>query len=131
MSNEKHSTGMQVFYAGLIGLVVLLLAYGGISFWVQSELDTICAKARQKYPGDNVDALIVYLNSENLKSKEIHRVIWALGELRNKRALTTLKALLPNEHINQYELQKAIKKIEGETPNPYFWRKILSSSSSN
>lgn len=125
MFGKKYSTSRQVFYFVLIVLAVILLAYGGISWFVYSELESICANATGKYPGDKVDALIKYLNDGSLDYKGIHRVIWALGEIRDERALTTLEELLHNPHTNQKEVRKAIKKINGDIPNPYFWRKIL------
>jgi HEAT repeat protein len=119
---KTQSTSMHVLYGVLIVLVIILAAFAGISYVVQGEIDTMCAKALEKYPGDKVEALITYLNAESPGYRERHRVVWTLGELRDDRALPTLRSLLKNKQYDQYEVEKAIKKITGEIPNPYFWR---------
>jgi hypothetical protein len=53
---------------------------------------------------------------------------FALGELCDKKALPILEALYSgglcdhSRFVCQYEVKKAVKKIKGEIPNPYFWR---------
>jgi hypothetical protein len=103
-------------------VVILLAAFAGISYVVHKEIATMCARARQKYPGDNVEALTRYFDAESLNYQERHQVVWTLGELRDKRALPTLEGLLGNKRYDRYEVKKAIKKITGEIPNPYFWK---------
>lgn len=71
------------------------------------------------------DALVAHLNSVPLGQK--NRVIWVMGELRDPRVLATLEGLCLFEECDhdrfvcQREVRKAIRKIEGKTPNPYFW----------
>lgn len=122
MRTKRGPTSIKVLYGLLIIVVILLAAFGGISYVVHKEIETMCAKARQKYPGDNVEALTGYFNSEPLNYQERNHVVWTLGELRDKRALPTLEGLLRNERYDRYEVEKAIKKITGEIPNPYFWK---------
>ena len=105
----------------------LFILYLGICWWEKEEVKSIYEEACSKYPGTEVEALITYLK----KTKELrkkNRAIWALGELRDKKVLPILEALYtgaPCDHsrfVCQYEVKKAIKKIKGEIPNPYFWR---------
>ena len=55
-------------------------------------------------------------------------MVWALGELRDRRALPVLRRLLETQAgdkpggISRYEVDKAIRKIEGEIRDPYFWK---------
>jgi hypothetical protein len=122
MKTKRGPTSITVLYGLLIIVVILLAAFGGISYVVHKEIETMCDKAQQKYPGDKVEALIKYFNSESFNYQERQRIVWTLGELRDKRALPTLEGLLRNERYDQYEVEKAIKKITGEIPNPYFWK---------
>jgi hypothetical protein len=122
VKTKRGPTSINVLYGVLIIVVILVIAFGGLSYVVQNEIETMCAKALQKYPGDKVEALITYLNREPLNYRERHRVVWTLGELRDKQAISTLEGLLPNDRYDRCEVEKAIKKITGEIPNPYFWK---------
>ena len=109
----------------VIGCIIILFA--GISGTVSTEIDAICEEACAKYPGTKAEYLITYREKTNdLKKK--NKAVWALGELRDKKALPILEALYtgaPCDHsryVYQKEVKKAIKKIKGEIPNPYFWR---------
>ncbi len=115
------------FYLILIGVVLAVMIYIQIFRATQSEVDDLCKIAAQKYPGDKVEALIKYLNDEQetLNPTDFNRFCWALGELRDKRALPTLEKLMLKPNIDKYEIKKAIKKITGKIPNPYFWRKFF------
>ena len=86
MSKKRMSTSEIITYgvAILIGCAVVL--YAGISLVVDKEITAICEEACSKYPGPKIDALVTYLEkSKNLKKK--NRVVWALGELRDPKAL--------------------------------------------
>lgn len=127
MVKKRISNSEIALCGGLIVIGCIIILFAGISSGVSAEIDAICEEACAKYPGTKVEALITYLK----KTKELRKknqAIWALGELRDKKALPILETLYtgaPCDHsryVCQYEVKKAIKKIKGEIPNPYFWR---------
>jgi HEAT repeat protein len=113
---------MQVLCGVLIIMAILAAAFAGIAYVVREEVDAVCANAQQEHPGDKVEALISYLSSESLGFKERNRIVWTLGELRDKRALPVLEPLLENKLYDFREVRKAVEKINGDIPNPYFWK---------
>ena len=112
------------------GFAVLLLAlsvFAGLVYWVHTDLHAACAEASAQFPGDDVEALLALLTSENHNLREKNRAIWALGHLVDKRALPNLEALWTGRdcdhqrQICQYELKKALDKVRGETLSICFW----------
>lgn len=86
------------------------------------QFEAIAAIAQRRYSPDNAQALLSYLKS-GIGTKRVRNIaVWALGELHAQEAKEFLYSLIGNENFNQYEVDKAIKKIEGKIPKP-FWRK--------
>ena len=86
------------------------------------QFNAITAMASREYSSDNVEALLNYLKSDSSTKRVKDIAIWALGELHAQEAKEFLYSLKGNENFDQYEVNKAIKKIEGEISKP-FWRK--------
>jgi len=86
------------------------------------QFEAIGAMAQRKYSADNVRALLSYLKSDRGTKRVRNIAVWALGELHAQEAKELLYSLRDNENFDQYEVNKAIKKIEGKIPKP-FWRK--------
>jgi hypothetical protein len=90
----------------------------------------VARRIRRQIPADKTAALMSYLGRNDIDFAEKNRVIWVLGELRDDGALAALRALhgsLDCDHqrlVCQREVRKAISKIEGNMPNPFFWQKI-------
>jgi hypothetical protein len=76
--------------------------------------------ARERFPGDDVEALIAQATAAEAPLDERNRAVWVLGELRDRRALPALRALYVQQACDherlvcQREVRKAIAKIEGE-----------------
>jgi hypothetical protein len=86
------------------------------------QFNAITAMAYRRYCPDNAEALLKYLESD-IGTKRVKDIaVWALGELHALEAKEFLYTLRGNENFDQYEVNKAIKKIEGKIPKP-FWRK--------
>ncbi len=108
-----------LFYVTLCGIVLILAAFAMVSWSIRSGVKEISAKAVQEYPGDRVEALIAFVESENHSLMLRNRAVWALGQIGDRRALPMLKGFYtagPCEHdraLCQGELQKAIKLCEG------------------
>jgi len=78
--------------------------------------------AYRRYCSDNAEALLKYLKSDTGTKRVKNIAVWALGELHALEAKEFLYSLKGNENFDQYEVNKAIKKIEGKISKP-FWRK--------
>jgi hypothetical protein len=68
------------------------------------------------------------LQSDAADVRAKNRVVWALGEIRDSRALPALRDLETDgtcdhgSRVCQYEVRKAVDKISGEVPEPYPWK---------
>ena len=112
-----------------IGLVACLLlcaaALGSIGWDIQSGLDDWCAKAQvaHPHPGDDVAALIEYVQSDSHGLRDRNRAVWALGQARDERAFPVLQAFVTGEecdhsmHLCQRELKKALELSVGDPIN--------------
>jgi HEAT repeat protein len=86
------------------------------------QFNAISAMAYRRYSPENAEALVSYLKS-NAGTKRVKIIaVWALGELHAPEANELLYSLKGNMNFDQYEVNKAIKKIEGKIPKP-FWRR--------
>ena len=86
------------------------------------QFNAITAMAYRRYSPENAEALLEYLKSDTGTKRVNNIAVWALGELHAQEAKEYLYSLKGNENFYQYEVTKAIKKIEGKIPKP-FWRK--------
>ena len=86
------------------------------------QFNAISAMAYRSYSPDNAEALLEYLKSDSGTKRVKQIAVWALGELHAPEAKEFLYSLKDNKDFDQSEVNKAIKKIEGEIPKP-FWRK--------
>ncbi|MHC4440605.1 MAG: HEAT repeat domain-containing protein [Planctomycetota bacterium] len=108
-----------IVYGTLPCLAFLLVAFVLICFSIRSGVKEISAEATQLYPGDRIEALISYVQSENKSLRQRNLAVWALGQIGDERALGVLTASYtggPCDHdslLCQGELQKAIKLCEG------------------
>jgi len=100
-------------------VVVIIL----LSLSIELGVKKICGMATRKFPGDMVEALIMFVDSKE-NGYRAHRyrannhAFWALAQLGDKRALPFLRNLLtggPCDHetnLCQGEIQEAIQKLE-------------------
>jgi len=95
---------------------------------IQADVEERSQLAQQLFPrsGDDVAALIAHVQSEQRSLRERNLAVWALGQLRDPRALPVLEAAYTGEPCNhdlflcQRELSKAMGLCRGETPNILF-----------
>ncbi len=104
----------------LLACVVVIILF---SLWIELHVKKTCEMAERKYPGDKVEALIMFVQSKE-NSYNAHRysannhAFWALGQLGDKRALPFLRNLLtgkPCDHetnLCQGEIKEAVQKLE-------------------
>lgn len=98
--------------------VVLVAAFAGITLWIRADVRDATEMAIREYPGDDgTVALIAIVESEDQPLRARNRAVWALGQLRDPRALPILERHYtgePCDHARmlcQHELKKAIDLI--------------------
>jgi signal transduction histidine kinase len=115
---------LAVFSTLAIGIGTFLLLVLTTLSWISYGVKDECHEARSTYSGDCVEALVSLLGDENRSLRSRNDAIWALGQLRDPRALPALQRyytgdIPPREPldktISQYELRKAIRLLNGET----------------
>jgi len=112
----------QTILAGitLISFIFIML-FIIVAVWIDRGVKTECDLAKKEFgEGECVEALSVKVQNEQIPLTDRNKVVWALGQLNDNRALPILNSLYTGEkcdHENflcQYELQKAIKLLGGE-----------------
>ena len=122
----KASRGKQVVLTGLVLALVVAAAGLGVLHWqIRSSVDEMhaAALAASTHSSDDVAALMEYAASEAHSLSERNRAVWALGQLRDPRALPVLERYRtgqPCDHARflcQREITKAVALCKGETPD--------------
>ena len=108
-----------MFYGLLILFALVFAVYMWSCFSIRSSVKQIGAMAVEQYPGDRIDALIKYVESQDHPLRQRDRAVWALGQIGDERALPTLQKYYtggPCDHTSQlcqHELEKAVKLCSG------------------
>jgi hypothetical protein len=103
----------------MAALVLLALGAVGLEGSIRLYARSTGNHAAARFGGDRVTGLARLVDCEGCSLKERDMAVWALGEVRDRRALTVLRAHYTGARCNhaadlcQYELGKAIMKIEG------------------
>jgi hypothetical protein len=109
--------GAGIVMLGLVGLF-------GLVWFIESSANAEARAAQREFPGDKVEALVQSVQSERHTLHERNRAVWALGRLRDPRALPVLRKYYtggPCHHdtlLCQSELRKAIALCNGTTTAP-------------
>jgi len=139
MSLKSTSRLRKILLRGiLIVLLVCVVVVILFSLLVELHVKKMCEMATQKYPGDNVEALMMSVETKKYgydahRYKTNNHIFWALGQLGDKRVLPFLRNLLTGEpcdhetNLCQGEIQEAIQKLETNGFNlpKFLWRGIL------
>ena len=108
-----------VVYGFLFCLAFLFVVYVLVCWSIRSGVKEMSAEAVSQYPGDRIEALMAYVDSDDHSLRQRNRAVWALGQIGDKRALPVLEKYYaggPCDHENslcQGELAKAIKACNG------------------
>jgi HEAT repeat protein len=105
-------------------LVVVLIAASGLGLlalygWIAWDVRRTADKAVAEFGGDRVSALTELVECQDCGLRERNLAVWSLGQLGDRRGLAVLKKYHTQSPCNhavdlcQYELGKAIKKMEG------------------
>lgn len=114
---------------------IFLLFFFITCSWIGYEVKRQCQTATNQYSGECVESLIKLLNDDHQGFRARNDAIWALGQLGDERALSTLENYytgdIPdreplNEVISQYELKKAVNLTSGGINiGAFIWRGLL------
>lgn len=106
-----------------VGFGCLIIMYGIVCWIIFSEVKEIRNDTMQTYNGEVVEAGIRLLQSDKHSYIEKNRVIWALGQIGDAKALPVLEQLRTDKSceepcrkdttICQYGLGKAVKSCKG------------------
>lgn len=102
--------------AGVLAIAVSLFVLLGI---IRFEARATGNRAVKRFGGDRIDGLAAQVACGQCSLRERNNAVWALGVLGDRRALPVLKAHYTggkcdhDANLCQYELGKAIMKIEG------------------
>ncbi len=132
MQDKFRLDRRSVIFIGSIAFAIFafvtLLSFNIIGYSVEDK----CQTAQEKYGGDCVEALTAFLDDANNTFRSRNSAIWALGQLGDRRALPVLQGYRSAEGersgpldrgISQYELEKAIRLIDGGfNATAFFWR---------
>jgi hypothetical protein len=103
--------------AGVLAVAVSLFVLEGI---IRLDARATGNRAAARFGGDRIRGLTTLVDCSQCSLRERDMAVWALGELRDRRASAVLKAHYTAgkcDHaadLCQYELGKAIMKIEGK-----------------
>jgi hypothetical protein len=113
------AVGKALGYAFLICFALLLLGYLCICFSIRTSVKKISSQAMKEHPGDRIEALMAYVESETHSLRQRNRAVWALGQIGNARALPTLEKYRTGQSCNhdttlcQREVVRAIEACNG------------------
>jgi len=138
-SRSKSSSRLRLLLKGtLIFLLICVAGVLALSFAIELSVKRTCEMAVREHPGDKVDALRMCVKSDKYGYDAHHyrmnnRVVWALGQLGDERALPFLRNLAtdrPCDHetnLCQGEIQQAIRKLESNAFNlpRFLWHGVL------
>ena len=120
--------------AWILAIVVgiLIAAYLGVSIMIGWGINKESRSAMARFPGDRIEALTALVDCQDCKLEDRNHAVWALGQLRDKRALPVLykyhtgKPCDHSRQICQYEISKAIRWTEGNSfMLPQIWRVMV------
>jgi hypothetical protein len=121
---------MRIFLGIIAGL--LLSGILSIEGLIGVGILRVSHKAMDQFPGDRIEALISLVDCGTCNLLDRNSAVWAVGQLRDKRALPTLykyRTGQPCNHMTsicQYEIAKAVKWTEGNAYMlPQVWRVVL------
>lgn len=114
----------------VLGTTGVVVAFLTLSWWIRIEAARTADEARQQFGGDRIEALATMMESA-LPLRERNRAVWALGQLRDPRALPVLQRHYtggPCDHVRhlcQDELRKAIALCKGEGGPPRWLSRLV------
>ena len=115
-----------------IAVGILIVVYLGASLMIGWGINKESRSAMARFSGDRIEALMALVDCQDCRLEDRNHAVWALGQLRDKRALPVLykyrsgKPCSHSRQICQYEISKAIRWTEGNSYMlPQIWRAMV------
>lgn len=110
--------------------IFLIISFVWSSILIGNSVKQYCQIAKAKYQNNYcADSLILFLEDENNPLSEKNHIVWAIGQLGDKKALPVLQKYYTGaecdheKYLCQYELKKAIKLLDGSfNATAFIWR---------
>lgn len=118
----------------VLGIVagILVVLYLGTSMMIGLGVNGTSRSAMAQFDGDRIESLIALVDCKNCGLEDRNHAVWALGQLKDKRALPILykyrtgKSCDHLRQICQHEISKAIRWTEGNSYMlPQIWQIML------
>jgi hypothetical protein len=119
MSASARSRAWNLGIALLAVCMLAVLGVFALQGWIRYEAGRTAATADAQFHSGRIQSLARLVECAGCPMRARNRAIWALGELGDPSALPALKRQHTGEtcdhetRLCQYELDKAIRKIEG------------------
>ncbi|MBI4905077.1 MAG: hypothetical protein HY820_15690 [Acidobacteria bacterium] len=103
-------------------LLFVIAGYAAVFVSIHGGVTDAARAAMTQYPGDRVQALCSLVDCQTCSLAERKRAVWALGQLRDPRALPILMKYYTRQQCDhasdvcQHELQKAVEAIQRTYP---------------
>lgn len=121
MKRQRDARGAR-YWLPVFLLAAGVLVYGGFAgvvWWIDARAYEFGRRAMREFPGDEVDALAAFVQSENHTLAERNQAVHALGRLGDARAVSVLTRVYTGAECDhgrflcQVELRKAIARSDG------------------
>jgi len=105
--------------AGAAALFLAVVGLAGLKILIDWAAAATGGRATRRFGGDKVEALVKLVACDGCAVTERNHAVWALGQIGDPRAMPALQkyytgAKCDHQHaLCQYELRKAIRKIDG------------------
>jgi hypothetical protein len=123
-NKKRRSLKKILIYTFLFVILLTIICIAAVFHTIYSDVKQVTKAAQSKFPGDSVQALITYLQSDDVSFENKNKAVWALGQIADPRALQPLRDLCTSvkcqkpcskkNKICQYELEKAMGFCSGE-----------------
>jgi len=108
----------KLLLAGVAVLTLLVLVLAGGILSIRSGLQRFSDDAVARFPGERAEALMQVVDCDACSLEDRNHAVWALGQMLEERAIPVLREHFDGQpcthatRLCQYELRKAIRKIE-------------------
>ncbi len=119
--NASATLRNRVLGVSAVFLLFVIAGLGAVLASIHFGVTDAARSAMKKYPGDRVQAFCSLVDCQTCSRQERNRAVWALGQIRDARALPILMKYYnqPGQtcrNVCQNELQKAIEAIQRKHP---------------
>jgi hypothetical protein len=120
--NVSASLRNRLLGASTALFLFVIAGYTALFASIHTGVTDVARSAMAEYPGDRVQALSTLVDCRTCSLAERNRAVWALGQLRDARALPILVKYYTGQkcdhasNLCQHELQKALAAIQRTYP---------------